>query len=311
LFALANAGIELRPDFLARAYTAPITLGILASYLLGKPIAVVGTSWAVTRLSRGRIRPPVGWAAVLASGTIAGIGFTVALLIASRAFTGTDLAEAKLGALTAALAASVITWTIYRLTALLPPGQRARALLGDATVIQDLIPEVDRKRDHMRGPMNAAITLIEFGDFECPYCGLAEPAVRELLADTDIRYVWRHLPLSDVHPSAQLAAEASEAAASQGAFWEMHDLLLAHQDALGPADLFRHAAQLGLDTDRFRDELQRHVHDTRIAQDVESADLSGVSGTPTFFVNGRRHYGAFDLESLKAAVKTARAQLLR
>ncbi|MDT4892544.1 MAG: hypothetical protein QOE97_1579 [Pseudonocardiales bacterium] len=311
LFALANAGIELRPDFLARAYTAPITLGILASYLLGKPIAVVGTSWAVTRLSRGRIRPPVGWAAVLASGTIAGIGFTVALLIASRAFTGTDLAEAKLGALTAALAASVITWTIYRLTALLPPGQRARALLGDTTVIQDLIPEVDRKRDHMRGPMNAAITVIEFGDFECPYCGLAEPAVRELLADTDIRYVWRHLPLSDVHPSAQLAAEASEAAASQGAFWEMHDLLLAHQDALGPADLFRHAAQLGLDTDRFRDELQRHVHDTRIAQDVESADLSGVSGTPTFFVNGRRHYGAFDLESLKAAVKTARAQLLR
>jgi Na+/H+ antiporter NhaA len=311
LFALANAGIELRPDFLARAYTAPITLGILASYLLGKPIAVVGTSWAVTRLSRGRIRPPVGWAAVLASGTIAGIGFTVALLIASRAFTGTDLAEAKLGALTAALAASVITWTIYRLTALLPPGQRARALLGDTTVIQDLIPEVDRKRDHMRGPMNAAITVIEFGDFECPYCGLAEPAVRELLADTDIRYVWRHLPLSDVHPSAPLAAEASEAAASQGAFWEMHDLLLAHQDALGPADLFRHAAQLGLDTDRFRDELQRHVHDTRIAQDVESADLSGVSGTPTFFVNGRRHYGAFDLESLKAAVKTARAQLLR
>jgi Na+/H+ antiporter NhaA len=311
LFALANAGIELRPDFLGHAYTAPITLGIIAGYLVGKPVGVVGTSWLVTRLSRGRIRPPVGWAAVLASGTIAGIGFTVALLIASRAFTGTALAEAKLGALTAALVASIITWTIYRFAAALPIERRARALLGDASLIQDLIPEVNPKRDHMRGPLGAAITVVEYGDFECPYCGRAEPAVRELLTDTDIRYVWRHLPLTDVHPAASLAAEAAEAAAIQDAFWEMHDLLLDNQDALAPGDLFGYAGRLGLDIDRFRDDLQRHVHANRIAQDVESADLSGVSGTPTFFVNGQRHYGAFDLNSLKTAVKTARAQLLR
>jgi Na+/H+ antiporter NhaA len=311
LFALANAGIELRPGFLGHAYTAPITLGIIAGYLVGKPVGVVGTSWLVTRLSRGRIRPPVGWAAVLASGTIAGIGFTVALLIASRAFTGTALAEAKLGALTAALVASIITWTIYRFAAALPIERRARALLGDASLIQDLIPEVNPKRDHMRGPLGAAITVVEYGDFECPYCGRAEPAVRELLTDTDIRYVWRHLPLTDVHPAASLAAEAAEAAAIQDAFWEMHDLLLDNQDALAPGDLFGYAGRLGLDIDRFRDDLQRHVHANRIAQDVESADLSGVSGTPTFFVNGQRHYGAFDLNSLKTAVKTARAQLLR
>ncbi len=150
--------------------------------------------------------------------------------------------------------------------------------------------------------------MIEFGDFECPYCGLAEPVVRDLLSDGDVRYVWRHLPLTDVHPQAQLAAEAAEAAGAQGAFWEMHDLLLDHQDDLRPADLMRYAGELGLDVDRFHDELKHDEHPTRVAQDVESADLSGVSGTPTFFINGQRHYGAFDLPSLKTAVKVARAQ---
>ena len=210
--------------------------------------------------------------------------------------------------MSAAALAAVLTWVVYRLTALLPPERRARALLGDSRLIQDLIPAVDADEDHIRGPASASITVIEFGDFQCPYCGLAEPAVRDLLADTDVRYVWRHLPLTDVHPLAQMAAEAVEAAAAQGAFWPMHDLLMQHQDDLRFADLMRYAEQLHLDTARFQDELKRHVHATRVAQDVESADLSGVSGTPTFFVNGQRHYGAFDLDSLKAAVQTARAQ---
>ena len=212
--------------------------------------------------------------------------------------------------MSAALVASVLTWAVYRFTAVLPPERRARALLGDARLIQDLIPEVDPAQDHIRGPAGASITVIEFGDFECPYCGRAEPVVRDLLADTDVRYVWRHLPLTDVHPQAQLAAEAAEAAAAQDAFWPMHDLLLARQDNLRLVDLLRYAEELGLDLDRFRDDLKRHAHDTRIAQDVESADLSGVSGTPTFFINGQRHYGAFDIDTLKAAVKVARAQAL-
>jgi Na+/H+ antiporter NhaA len=308
LFALANAGIVLNGSFLARAYTAPVTLGVLIGYVLGKPIAVIGTSWAVTRLSAGRVRPPVGWAAVVGSGTIAGIGFTVALLIATRAFHGEQLNEAKLGALSAAFLASVLTWTVYRVTALLSPDRRARALLGDSKFIQDLIPEVDPERDHIRGPANAPITVIEFGDFECPYCGRAEPVVRDLLTDSDVRYIWRHLPLTDVHPQAQLAAEAAEAAAAQDAFWPMHDLLLNRQDELRVSDLLRYADELRLDQDRFHDDLKRHVHAARIAQDVESADLSGVSGTPTFFINGRRHYGAFDIQTLTAAVTTARAQ---
>ena len=194
VFALANAGIVLSADFLSHAYTAPVTLGVLVGYVVGKPLAVVSSSWAVTRLSRGRIRPPIGDAAVIASGTIAGIGFTVALLIADRAFAGPELDQAKLGALSAAVLAAVVTWAVLRITALLPAQRRARALLGDPRLIQDLIPAVDPDRDHVRGPHRAAITVIEFGDFECPYCGQAEPVVRELLADTTIRYVWRNLP---------------------------------------------------------------------------------------------------------------------
>jgi protein-disulfide isomerase len=153
------------------------------------------------------------------------------------------------------------------------------------------------------------VTLVEYGDFECPYCGRAERVVRELLADFgDVAYVWRHLPLSDVHPHAQVAAEASEAAAAQGAFWEMHDLLLSHQNALRIADLISYAEELGLDADRFADELRKHVHAGRVAEDVDSADLSGVSGTPTFFINGNRHYGAYDVATLTAAVRAARAR---
>ena len=307
LFALANAGIELNGSFLRSAYTAPITLGVLLGYVFGKPLAIVVTSSVVTRLSHGRIRPPVGWAAVLGSGTIAGIGFTVALLIADRAFTGAQLAEAKLGVLSAAVLSASLTWIVYRLTGLLSPAKRAKALQGDLRLIQDLIPEVDVERDHIRGPLDASITVIEFGDFECPYCGQAEPVARDLLADTDLRFVWRHLPLTDVHPAAQLAAEAAEAAAEQGKFWEMHDLLLQRQENLKPADLVQYAADLNLDVDRFHDDLMRHVHEKRVAQDVESADVSGATGTPTFFINGQRHYGAYDLDSLAAAVTTARA----
>jgi protein-disulfide isomerase len=192
---------------------------------------------------------------------------------------------------------------------LLPPRLRIRALIGTAEPIVDLAVEVDPERDHVRGPEESLVTLVEYGDFECPYCGQAEPTVRELLAGFgDIRYVWRHLPLTDVHPNAQLAAEAAEAAGSQGAFWKMHDTLLDRQDALRPKDLSAYANELGLDLDRFSEDLARHAGAARVAEDVDSADQSGVSGTPTFFVNGRRHYGAYDIEALSAAVRVARAR---
>jgi Na+/H+ antiporter NhaA len=306
LFALANAGIAINGDFLARGFSSPITLGILFGYVVGKPVGIVGTSWLLTRLSGGRLQPPVGWAAFAGAGTIAGIGFTVSLLVATLAFHAQQLEEAKLGILSAALCASVITWLLFRATALLPHRLRIRALLGTAEQLTDLYIDVDPERDHIRGPRVAPVTVVEYGDFECPYCGQAEPIVRELLRDfADVRYVWRHLPLNDVHPRAQLAAEAAEAAADQGKFWEMHDLLLDHQNALGPIDLAGYARKLGLDVDRFTDTLREHAGATRIAEDVDSADLSGVSGTPTFFINDRRHYGAYDIDTLSAAVRAA------
>ncbi len=311
LFGLANAGIAIDGHFLRHAYAAPITLGVIVGYVVGKPIAVVGATWLVARMSRGTIEPPVGWGAVLGSGTLAGIGFTVALLIADRAFTGDELKQAKLGALTAVVLAAALTWAVYRVIGLMPHARKARALLGTAQQLIDLIPAVDPERDHIRGPATvtaSTVTLVEYGDFECPYCGQAELVLRDLLSDSDIRYVWRHLPLNDVHPSAQLAAEAAEAAGRQGRFWEMHDLLFRHQDALRPKDLVRYAAELGLDADQFHDDLMQHVDAGRIAQDVESADLSGVSGTPTFFINDQRHYDAYDIETLKIAVRTARAK---
>jgi protein-disulfide isomerase len=251
----------------------------------------------------------VGWAAVAGGGAVAGIGFTISLLIATLAFDGAELEEAKLGILSAALGAAVVTWVLFRATALLPRPTRTRALLGTSEPLVDLYIDVDPEGDHVRGPIDAPVTVVEYGDFECSYCGQAEPVVRELLREFgDVAYVWRHLPLTDVHPHAQLAAEAAEAAADQGAFWEMHDLLLANQDALRPDDLVGYAEQLGLDLDRFATALREHAGAGRVAEDVDGAELSGVSGTPTFFVNGRRHYGAYDIATLSAAVRGAGAR---
>jgi Na+/H+ antiporter NhaA len=309
LFALANVGVSISGGFLSSAYSSPVTLGILFGYVAGKPIGIFAAAWLVTKLSRGRLRPPVGWAAVAGGASVAGIGFTVSLLIANLAFEGAQLEQAKLGVLSAAVCAAGASWLVFRATALLPRPLRIRALVGTSETIVDLADPVDPERDHIRGPEDAPVTLVEYGDFECPYCGQAEPVVRELLADFgDVRYVWRHLPLSDVHPQAELAAQAAEAAAAQGAFWEMHDLLLGHQDALRAPDLIAYAGQLGLDVERFTDDLRRHTGAARVAEDVDSADLSGVSGTPTFFVNGRRHYGAYDIGTLSAAVRVARAR---
>ena len=314
LFAFSNTGIAISGRFLADAFTSPITLGIMFGYLVGKPVGIAGSTWLVTRLSRGRLRPPVGWGAVAGTGMLGGIGFTVALQISALAFTGTRLEEAKLGVLSAALLAATATWVLFRLIARLPAQVRIPAVLGRGDAIVDLAAEVDPERDHIRGPDDAQVTVVEYGDFECPYCGQAEPVVRALLADYadvgDVRYVWRHLPLNDVHPHAQVAALAAEAAARQGAFWPMHDLLLDNQDKLNVTDLMRYAGQLGLDTDRFADELRRHTGEAQIAEDVDSADLSGVSGTPTFFINGRRHLGAYDIETLTAAIRLARARAM-
>jgi Na+/H+ antiporter NhaA len=308
LFALANADIKISGSFLAHAYTSPATLGIMIGYIVGKPIGTAGGAWLVSRLTKGRLTPPVGWGAVAGVGAVAGIGFTVSLLIASLAFTGTELDEAKLGILSGALCATLLTWVLFRGLDRLSPRTRLRALLGTGATVTDLAVPVDPDRDHIRGPKKGAlVTLVEYGDFECPYCGQAEPAVRDLIREYgELRFVFRHLPLTEVHSHAQLAAEGAEAAAIQGKFWEMHDMLMDHQGALTARDLIGYAADLGLDADKFMTDLRKHAGAYRVAEDVDSADLATVSGTPTFFINGNRYYGAFDLAALEEAVHAAK-----
>ncbi len=169
-------------------------------------------------------------------------------------------------------------------------------------MLTDLAVPVDPERDHIRGPAEAPVTLVEYGDFECPYCGRAEPIIRELLADFgDVRYVWRHLPLSDVHPNADLAAEAAEAAAAQGEFWEMHDLLLEHQDELDsspPRAAMRE--QLGLDPERFDDELKRAPMRARDRGGRRLRRPQRRHRHPDLLRQRKRHDGAYDIDTLSA-----------
>jgi Na+/H+ antiporter NhaA len=310
LFALANAGIHVTGGLLGDAITSPITLGILVGYVVGKPLGILGASWLATRPALHGPRPTLSWPSLAGGGAVAGIGFTVSLLISSLAFHGERLNEAKLGVLASAVLAPMIAWGVFAIIRRLPTQVRARQIAGTVEDILDLSDDVDPERDHVRGPDDALVTLLEYGDFECPYCGQAEGVVRELLAefDDDLRYVWRHLPLNDVHSTAQLAAEAAEAAAAQGRFWEFYDVLFAHQEAFTPEDLGAYAQELGLDVERFEGQLRRHAYTPRVSEDVASADSSGVSGTPTFFINGRRHHGAYDAATLAAAVRSARAR---
>jgi protein-disulfide isomerase len=252
----------------------------------------------------------VAWPPLVGLATLAGIGFTVSLFVADLSFQGDHLEEAKVGILAASVLAASLGWLAFRLKHLLPAWVLAAAQARAAEPLMDLADPVDPERDHVRGPEDGPVTLVEYGDFQCPHCGRVEPVVRELLAEfgDDLRYVFRHLPLQEVHENAQVAAEAAEAAEAQGRFWEMYEILLAHQDALGPEDLPRYAEELGLDIDRFSQELRTHTHALRVARDVESADRSGVAGTPTFFINGRRHHGPNDIDTLTNLVRSTMAQ---
>ncbi len=159
-------------------------------------------------------------------------------------------------------------------------------------------------RDHVWGTVDAPITLVEHGDYECPYCGAAYPVVKDLqqqLGD-QLCFVFRHFPLPEMHPHAEHAAEAAEAAGAQGKFWEMHDTLYTHQDALADRDLLAHAAAIGLDVERFSRELTSRAYAGRVREDVISGMRSGVDGTPTFFVNGRRHDGPDTRDALLRAM---------
>jgi protein-disulfide isomerase len=168
------------------------------------------------------------------------------------------------------------------------------------------IPAVVPARDHVRGATGGHVTLVEYGDFQCPYCGDAYPVVHALLESYDwLRFVWRHMPLVDLHPRSEKAAEASEAAAAQGKFWEMHDRLFQNQHALTDEDLVAHAAALGLDAERFERELREGLHAERVAEDHRSGAASGIPSTPRFFVDGQMHLDTANERGLREAIEAA------
>jgi protein-disulfide isomerase len=166
---------------------------------------------------------------------------------------------------------------------------------------------VDEDRDHVQGPTDAAVTLVEYGDYECPYCGAAYPIVKEVQARMGdrLRFVFRNFPITTSHPHAEQAAESAEAAAAQGRFWEMHDVLYENQRRLEDEDLRTYAEQLGLDVERLAGELAEHVHAERVREDFMSGVRSGVNGTPTFYINGVRHDDSYDFEILLASAERA------
>ena len=305
LFALANAGVELEGEVLREVASEPIVIGIVVGLVVGKPVGILGATWLASRPWLGGLPRTVPWPPLVGAATVAGIGFTVSLLIADITFTGRELEEAKLGILAASVIASLAAWIAFTVIRRLPRDGKAGAAGAVAPPIVDLAADVDPEVDHIRGPLDAPVTLVEYGDFECPYCGRAEPVVRELVRrfGGDLRFVFRHLPLVDVHEHAATAAEAAEAAAAQGRFWDMHDVLMPEGVSLIYPDLVRYAGELGLDVERFADDVRSRRHALRIHRDVASADASGAAGTPAFFINGRRHQGSHDADTLAAAIE--------
>ena len=174
-----------------------------------------------------------------------------------------------------------------------------------------LVQPVSDDRDHVRGPTSALVTLVEYGDYECPHCRAAHPVIEKVVRAMQdrVRFAFRHFPLTQTHPHAREAAQAAEAAATEGQFWQMHDKLFRHQDALATTDLVRYAAELGIDPESFGRALASHAFSTRVREDFVSGVRSGVNGTPTFFIGGTRYDGPSDFHSLLVVLDQVARQI--
>jgi Na+/H+ antiporter NhaA len=301
IFALANAGVDLGGGVLAEALSSPVTWGVVIGLVAGKFVGIGAGGLGGAALRLGRLPQGVGPGQVLGGAALSGIGFTVSLLIIGLAFDSPELHDqATVGVLLALGLATALGWLVFHLAAVLH-GETS------AELPTALVRPVDAARDHILGPASAPLTLVEYADFECPFCARATGVakeVREHFGDR-LRYIIRHLPLPDVHPHAELAAAAAEAASVQDRFWDMHDLLFTHQDQLELEDLAGYAGRLGLDVERFLRDIDEQRHASRIREDVADAEASGARGTPTFFVGNRRHQGPYDARTLIAELEAA------
>ena len=304
LFALANAGVELDGATLSAAARSPLTWGVAVGLALGKFTGIFGVSALLRRLGLGEFGPGLTLGRIAGGAALSGIGFTISLFIISLAIND-DAAqnEARVGVLTGSVLAFGLGTVIFKVL-------EARAPLEP--VGKHLARPVDPGRDHVFGNPDAPLTLVEYGDFECPFCSRATGVVDEVREHfgAELRWVWRHLPLTRVHPHAVQAAEAAEAASLQGRFGPFASGLFEDQDHLEPADLLSLAENLGLDPDRFESDLRSADVVNRVRDDALDAEAMDLHSTPTFFVNGVRHRGPYDAAALIRALNATRPETL-
>jgi Na+/H+ antiporter NhaA len=299
LFALVNAGVRLDAESAKSALRSPLTWGIVVGLVLGKFVGITGATWFMRRTGLGQLAPGLRLRRVTGGAALSGIGFTISLFIVDIAIGDPARQDlARIGVLIASVAAFIAGWAIFRVTDWISPPE---------PIGLKLIRDVDPERDHIRGNPDASLTLVEYGDYECPFCSRATGGideVRDHFGDR-VRYVWRHLPLERVHPRAFDAARAAEAAGLQGKYFEMGRALFAHQDDLEWSDIYRYANEIGLDLDRFDKDVRVHPSKVlhRVQDDAQDAELMDLNSTPTFFVNGKRHKGPWDSASLIRALE--------
>ncbi|AWB94217.1 Na+/H+ antiporter NhaA [Aeromicrobium chenweiae] len=301
VFALANAGVVLDGPTLERSLTSSLTWGVVAGLVVGKLVGITGATMLVRRTGIGVLAPGLTIGRIAGGAALSGIGFTISLLIVGIAIESPALQdEARVGVLMASVIAFVLGWLI--LSSL---DRRHPVTQPGATLLRPFDP----RRDHYFGRPDAPLVLVEYGDFECPFCSKATGMVTEVVNHfgDEIAWVWRHLPLRQHHPHAELAARAYEAADRQGRRNEMSGMMWANQDHLERLDLVRYADEIGLDLDRFELDLDSDDVAERVAEDEEDADLMDLDGTPTFFVGTRRHIGHWDAPTMIAALEASRS----
>jgi Na+/H+ antiporter NhaA len=301
LFALANAGVVLSPEILAGAVASPLTWGIVVGLVAGKLLGIFGTTAVMKAFRIGEFGPGLTLDRLAGGAALCGIGFTISLFIVDLAIADEDAQnEARVGVLAASVIAFLVATVIFRISDARRPG-------GESG--QTLMRPVDPDRDHVFGSADAPFTIVEYGDFQCGFCLKASGSIQEVhsvLGDR-LRYVWRHAPLTQYHPNALAGAEASEAAALQGKFFEFERGLFADQENQRPSDIIRLAGELGLDVERFERDLTSPEVTGRVQDDMLDAEAMGISAVPTLFVNGRRHTGPYDAQSLIHALEASRA----
>lgn len=298
LFALANAGVRLDGAILSAAVRSPLTWGIVVGLAAGKFLGILGSAGLLRRLGLGEQGPGLPLGRLAGGGALTGIGFTISLFIVELAIDDPAAQdEARVGVLSASLLAFLLATVVFR--------RSEKARPAEETEDGALVRPVDPTRDHLAGPVDAPLMLVEYGDFQCEFCSKTSGAIDELqhaLGDR-LRYVWRHAPLTRHHPNALAAAEAAEAAGRQGEFFRFARSLFADQEHQRPADILLRAMELGLDVERFEADLSSPEVTGRIRDDLRDAEEMGVTSVPTFFVNGQRHAGPYDAQSLIRALE--------